>query len=241
MKSELRHKTFVLAVETLETLPGWQDLDAASRRTVQAETQQLGQSFDGFIRSRLAVGEHFTRIHAVLEPRRMFSRFCEAYNLNRSTANGFIASYANAKKSLPTEVLAVAAARGVNIMGSSSDSRPLGKYTDAVRKLPPPKTQDPQQIVDWLDELETIRKKAKKKAAEVEPDVDELLKDAYRYIVLRLDRVPSRRRRAWLNRLVGMSLAKIGVASSQSFDPEAAPEDFVPVIGRPRSAAEAAA
>jgi hypothetical protein len=226
-------------VAALETLPGWQELDAASKKTVHSETAQLGAAVDVMVRSRIAMGEHFTRIHGVLEPKRLWSKFCEVYNLNRSTINASVAAYTKVNKVLPVEVLRVAASRGVDMMGAGKDLRPLGKYTDAVKRLPPPKTADTTQIVKWLDDVETLRKKQKKRAAEVEPDANDLLKEAYRFLVIRLDKVPSRRRRAWLGQLVGMGMTKIGLSSPQTFEPEAPPQSFVAVVGRP--AGEAAA
>jgi len=235
MKTDTR-KTDLLPVGVLSTLPGWSDLDADEQRTIETETQQLGQAFDGLVRSRLAVGEHLTRIHVLLEPRRMFSQYCDYVGLQRSVAYNAITAYANATKTLPEPILRVAAARGVNMLGIH-EHRPLGKYTDAVKRLPPPKTQETAKIVEWLEEVEILRRKQKQKAAAVEPDPDDLLKEAYRFVILKIDRVPPRRRRAWLGKLVGMGLAKIGVAQPQSFEPEAAPEDFIPVVGRPRLAA----
>lgn len=236
MKTEKNEKSDLLPVGVLSTLPGWSDLDASTQKTVELETRQLEQSYDGLVRSRLAVGEHLTRIHGLLEPMRLFSRFCDLYGIPRSHAYNAITAYANAAKRLPEPVLRVVSARGVNMLGISED-RPLGKYSDAVKRLPPPNTQDTAKIVSWLEEVETLRRKQKQKLSLIEPDPEVLLKEAYRVVVSKLERVPGRRRRAWIGRLVGMSLTKIGVASSQSFEPEAPPEDFIAVVGRPRLAA----
>lgn len=229
-------KNDLLPVGVLSTLAGWSDLDADVQKVVETETQQLGQAFDGLVRSRLAVGEHLTRIHTILEPKRMFSQYCDLVRLRRSVAYNALTGYANATKSLPAPVLRVATTQGVNMLGISED-RPLGRYTEAVRKLPPPHTTDTAKIVEWLDQVEVIRRKQVQKQAQQEPDAEVLLKEAYRFVIGKIDRVPARRRRAWFERLVGMGLARIGVGQPQSFGPEAPPEEFIPVVGRPRLAA----
>lgn len=234
MKTE--RKQDLLPVSVLSTLPGWSDLDAGVRKTIETETQQVGQALDGLVRSRLAVGEHLTRIHEILEPRRMFSGFCDHVRLRRSVAYNAMLGYANAKTILPESVLRVAASRGVKMLGIH-ESRPLGVYTDAVKKFPPPNTHDTAKIVEWLDAVESLRRKQSQKLRAAEPDPDELLKEAYRFLANKIERVPGRKKRAWFGQLVGFGLVQLGISNATRFEPEAPPEDFRAVVGRPRLAA----
>lgn len=231
----------LVPVNMLSALQGWSTLTSREQALVEKETKALGEALIGYGRSRLAIGEHLTRVREVLEPKQLFSKYLAAYNLKRSTAYKHMTSYENASRSLPEPVLRVAMARNMNMLGDSPD-QPLGVYTDVTKRLPPPRTEDPKKIHEYLDTVEEARLKKKRNVRksrqmeEIEYDADVLLKECYRFIDSRLQKLPSRgrARRQWMDRLVGMMLTRIGVSGSHSFEAEGIPADFPAVVGRPR-------
>lgn len=235
--------TALAAISALSSLSGWERLESHDQKAVQAETKALAEALIGFGFSKLSVGEHLTKIREVLEPKRMFISFLRRFNFSQRTAYRYIQGYENARQRLPEPVLKAAMARGYNVIGHTDD-KPLGAYTDAIKRLPPPRTQDPAKISVYLDEVEEARRRSgqrrakREKQAETEMvyDSDVLLKECYRFIDSRFKRLPHTKkvRSAWVERLIGMVLTDLGSSTAQSFSPVAVPQDFRAVRGRPR-------
>lgn len=236
MKTDLKNLTAeFLPVTQLHSLNGWDELDASTRKSVETETKNLSEAIVTWGKSRLAIGEHLTKIQEKLEPQRMFGKFLDAFNLKRSTAYNYITGYKNASSVLSDNILQVVSSRGINMIGIR-ETQPLGVYTDAVKKIPPPTSSNMADINDWLKRVESVRKKSR--PAEI-VDTELMMKECYRYVATRLGKVPSkgRSRRAWLDRLVGMILTEVGISNGANFTPEGIPEEFRAVPGRPRLAA----
>jgi hypothetical protein len=128
-------------------------------------------------------------------------------------------------------------ARNMPLLGENDD-KPLGAYTNAVKRIPPTKSEDPAVIDQYLDSIEESRKRGdarSSKMAEVNEDTDVLLEQAYRFVSSRLKKIPNRGkgRRQWMDRLVGMLLTELGISGSQTFEPEGVPIEFIPKVGRP--------
>lgn len=228
----------------LKTLPGWENLERKDQIYVEKETLALGTTLAEYGQSRLAIGEKLTNIQDKL-PKGMFSKYLQAYHFKRSTAYKSIKSYRNSVQHMPEFVLREAMRRNMPILGESDD-RPLGVYTDYAKKLPPPASDDKAAINQYLDTLEAAKKRAdgrSRRKAEIEADADVLLKQSYRFVSSRLNKLPNRgrTRRAWVDQLVGMLLTKMGVSGGQTFEPEAVPDEFVAQVGRPRKDEEEAA
>jgi hypothetical protein len=226
----------LVPIEALTNLSGWDKLPASEQKEVQRETQALAHSILDVGHSRLAVGQHLTSLKAILEPKRMFSKYLKIYRLNRSTAYQHIAAYKNAKSTLPEAVLNVAMARGYNMLGNSED-RPLGVYTDAVKALPPPKTENVIEIETWLGKVEEKRKKIRPVSGRlaVAESPETLMKECYRFFAVRFNRLPAnhKTRMRWTENLIGMMLSQLGVSGSKTFGPSAVPDGFRAVRGRP--------
>lgn len=227
----------------LKTLPGWDALNKRDQALIEKETLDLSEAIMGLGRSKLAIGEHLMRVQEKLEPLRMFTRYLDAYNLKKSTAYNHITAFKNATQWLPKPVLDAAIVRNMSIIGIKED-KPLGIYTDAVKRIPPPATNDPKKIAEYLDSVEASQKRTdgrSKRMAEVEEDPEVLLKQAYRFVVSRLNKLPSRgkARRSFIEQLAGMMISELGVSSSLSFMPEAIPHGFRAEVGRPRIIAAA--
>jgi len=231
-----------VAVQTFNTLAWFEKLSQEEKNAVQAEGRALSQAMLQYGRSRLSIGEHLTKLQAILEPHNMFSRFLKTYHFNKRTAYRYIAGFNNAKAKLPEPILKAAMSRGVNLIGDN-EVKPLGIYTAAAAKLPPPSNPTEEQATTWLDQIEQVRRdtRAETNAADAglalitNQDPQTLLRESYRFVNLRYRRLPNnaKTRTAWVRSLVGMLLSDLGVASQQSFMPTAIPEDFKAVRGRP--------
>lgn len=222
----------------LKGIPGWENLDKKDQIMVEKETRGLSDAIMGFGRSKLAIGQHLAAVQEKLEPLRMFTKYLAAYNLKKSTAYNHITAYNNARTWLPAPVLEAAMLRNMSIIGVKED-KPLGIYTNAVKRIPPPNTNDPKKIADYLDSVQIAQQKAdgrSRKMEDVEVDHEVLLKSAYRFVISRVNKLPTRgkARRAFMDQLVGMLLSDIGVASDITFSPEAVPDGFRAEVGRPR-------
>lgn len=225
----------------LNTLPGWENLQRKDQIAVERATKTLEGVLMDYGRSRLAIGEQLSVIQEKLQSTNMFSKYLETFHFKRSTAYKAIKEYSNAVQWLPEPVLRRAMSRNMPMLGAEQE-RPLGVYTDPVKRLPPPDTEEPKVIDQWLDTIEQARIRAdsrSKKFIEVEADFEALLIQAYRFASLRINKLPkgSKIRRQFLDKLVGMLLAELGIASGQTFEPEAIPEGYRAEVGRPRKAA----
>ena len=212
-----------------EKLQGWEKLEPKEQTKVTVEIEALTKAANTYELSFLEIGEHLENIRKVLEPRRMFNAWlmswCQSRKrpIKRSWAYQLMSDFRGAKAALPAPILKAAMARGTKL-----DSR-------AIAALPAPNTKDPQKIKEYLDKLETTK-------IEVTKAPDRLLKECINFVGLRWEQLPpnNKTRTAWMHKFIGMALAKFGVASEQSFSPQAIPESFIAKRGRPRLVKRAA-
>lgn len=219
----------------------WKKLNQDEQAVVVNESRELSTAMLAYGTSKLRIGEHLTKLQSVLEPHNLFGRYLKSFHLSKRTAYRYIAGFNNAKARLPESVLQAAMVRGVNLIGDS-EVKPLGTYTSAVEKLPPPANATPVQVDTWLDQIEQVRKEERSSGAlatmPVPTDSGVLLKECYRFVSLRYKRLPNntRTRANWIKSLVGMILSDMGVQGQQSFAPQAVPEDYKAQRGRPVAA-----
>lgn len=234
-----------LVPETLfSSLSWWDKLSEDEKVTVHDEGIALAQALLVNGASRMAVGEHLTNLQGTLEPHNLFGRFLKVFKFSKRTAYRYISGYKNAKARLPEPILKAAMARGINMLGEN-DQKPLGVYTDAVKRLPPPQNANAVQANTWLDSVEEVRVKTRQEAADAvdsssftmpEPtDPQTAMKECYRFVVARYKKLPSgaKVRTNWVRGFVGMLLTELGVSAAQSFLPQAVPDDFRVQRGRP--------
>jgi hypothetical protein len=236
----------LVSPDAFNTLAWWEKLKQEEQTVVVHEGRLLAQAMLDHGKSRLAIGEHLEKLQAVLEPHNLFGKFLKNYHFSKRTAYRYIAGFKNAKARLPETVLKAAMARGVDIIGDT-ETKPLGKYTDAVAKLPVPKEATEIQANTYLNQLEQVRKETASSAGQmfsvpVPQDPQTLLKECYRFVSLRYKRLPTggKVRQRWVQSLVGMILADLGVSGQQTFVPQAAPESFQAQRGRPTLAVASA-
>lgn len=211
----------------LRTIPGWEDVNKKDQIAVEKETRNLNEAILGYGRSRLAIGRHLLAVQAKLEPLRMFNKYLIAYNFKKSTAYEHIKAFKEAEANWSPALIDAAMQRNMSL------------DVHAVKRIPPPATNDQEKIAEYLDLVARTQKRLdgrSKRMAEVEIDHEVLLKQAYRFVVSRVNKLPTRgkTRRAFMDQLVGMLLSDIGVASDITFSPEAVPDGFRAEVGRPR-------
>lgn len=240
--ARVEEKIVHTGVARLEQLAWFRRMDDDTKKAVEGETQQLSSAMLNAFRSKLAIGQHLAALQQLLEGN--FVKFLRNFNFNQATAYRYIAGYKNATAVLPKGIIDVAAAKGKNLLGDSED-RPLGIYTAAAKKLPPPRDPSPEDAAKWLDNVEIIRKQLKAQGKDkvepaeergVEADPDLLGKEHYRVFRSRWRMLPrnSRSRMNWLEQQVGMMLTEAGISHKMSFEPVAIPDDFRQGRGRPR-------
>ena len=227
----------------------WEELTLSEQSLLQVEGQGLAVALlvQGY--SRLAIGAHLVKAQAILEPHSLFGKFLKLFRFTPRTAYRYIQRYNNASANLPEAILRAAMARGVDLSGEH-ESQPLGRYTEAVKSLPPPSDPTPEQADRWIDQV-VEESRGRREAGGGSPrmvelpvaDPEEMLKEAYRFVVTRYRRLPinGRVRAKWINDLAGLMLSELGVGNPQSIKPIAIPEDYRAQRGRPREAAAAAA
>lgn len=233
-----------ITTATFTTLPWWEKLNAEEQTTVQAEGRLLAQSLLINGASRLAVGEHLTKLQGVLEPHNLFGRFLKNFHFSKRSAYRRITEFRNAKGALPEAILKAASVRGIAIAGET-EAKPLGVYTEAVKRLPVPTSADPVQANTWLDQIEQVRKDVRAETTDaagatgnafalpVPMDTNTAMKECFRMIENRFNRIPTRQKQAFIKGLNGMILTLAGIGNPQTIAPQAIPEDFHVHRGRP--------
>lgn len=196
--------------------------------------------------SGLALGAHLANIHEISKKFRTFDKCLRAIGIiSKKTARRYMEGYKNAS-ALPEGVLKAMMLRGITI--TPTPGKPLGKFTNAVRTISPPRSPDPERAVRYVAQLEEHVKEARSrqtkarakggKAAEAETatgDPGVLLEQAFRAGFTASNRLPNnvKTKRKFLESLVGMLMTHLGIQSAQNFSPEAIPESFIPKRGRP--------
>lgn len=244
MRGKKKEQALIPAA-ALTSLKWWKKLSDIEQKEVLSEGQQLAVAMIQHGQSRIAIGQHLARLQEILTPHGLFGRFLRTLHFSERTAKRYVASFKNAKLALPDNVLKLALARGVNIMGES-DEKPFGQYTEAVKQLPPPQNANEQQAGAWLTAIENQRKQQRSQTATeasggeilgvlVPQDPQTLLKECFRFFVLRYNRLPHNMntRRKFVRTLVGMELSVAGETAG-TFNPVAVPSDFTVGRGRPK-------
>jgi hypothetical protein len=222
------------------------------------EKEQLWEDIKGFQAARiahvqggLAMGHFIKSIYDRCENYSgAFRRLLTGFRFSERTAYRYMATFNNVSEKFSNPyILKAAIVRGLPIL-SYDEKRPLGKYTEAVRLLPPPRAiSDEKEANRYLDQLEQTQKERQRKIAEgrvkpresetteeIQRDPEFLLKVSYRGIKNALRQMPARKRQPWLDRLFGYVLAHQGISNPMTIEPQAVPEEFNQGPGRPTGA-----
>jgi len=239
----------------LKTLPKWEDIARKDQVVIERATKNLGEALADYGRSKLAIGEYLAEVQEKLEPLRIFQAYLRAFHFKKSAAYNHITAFRNASRNLPEPVLRRAMSRNMSIVGISED-KPLGKYTNAFRRLPPPNTDDVEKIDQYLGTIEEMALKSDARSKKSEKytrgkvkNQELLVKMGYKALKRFVDQVETTgnvrqdraRQISYIEDVVGMVLTKLGVASPKTIEPQAVPEEFQIGPGRPRKTEEEAA
>lgn len=211
-----------------KTFQGLSKLEPNEQDKVRQEDRLLANSMKTEAVSKLSIGEHLTNLRKILEPKHIFVAFLKQWSseyalpMSRATAYRYMDMYDTAYSALPGPILERAIQKGTK-MGA-----------EILAFHPPPQTEDPTEIEKYLDGLKQNR-------VEVVPGPDLLLRECVNFVGTRWAKLPGDHtsRTAFMQSLVGMLMAKFGVASEQTFHPMAIPESFRAQRGRPRLVAAA--
>ncbi len=207
-----------------ETFQGWSKLEPNEQETIRTESNLLMEARHLEAKSKLAQGEHLTKLRDILEPKRMFLAFLlEVFDMSRATAYRYIDLYSTAQVHLPAPVLEMAIQKGTRITPKLLEENPA------------PVTTDRGKIIEYLTSLKTVR------AEPADKSVDDILKECVNFIGTRFQQLPqnTKTRSNFIRSLVGMLLNKFGIATESTFTPIAIPESFRASRGRPRQQAVA--
>ena len=239
----------IASTNSLQSLSFWSQLTPAKQARLTEEVTQLTGARIAHTSSGLAMGKHLTNIYETCEPYSgAFRKICTSFKFVERTAYRYMQTYNNAKQAFPEAVLQAALARGLNVL-SYSPEQPLGKYTDIVKRLPPPRHADENAAHEYVEKLEQAYKAEKREKAasgekeekvQVVTDPEALLRQNFRGIKNALSHLSGRQREKWFCKLVGMAMTQAGFQSARSFEPEGVPDDFRQGPGRPRLEAQVA-
>lgn len=238
--------------QAIQQLSFWGRLKEKEQTALVEEARQLAAAAMVNGASELAIGERLSNSFNILRPYRgAYGELCKRFKFTERTARRYREGYENARANVPEGLLKGAMARGMRLLGYS-EAQPLGVYTEAFRKYPPPKSlesadADPKIVDQYLTGLDQTRMdikrakaRAKKEGKEVETEASQRkdykteLTFSYRRARNALSHIPARRKRDFLDTLVGYLLTEIGVGSKTSFSPEAIPEKVRRERGAPR-------
>jgi hypothetical protein len=208
-----------------ETMPGWGSLEPNEQDKLTTEMQALDKATTNYEMSNLEIGEHLDRIQSIMAPKRQFNKWLTWWLKNRKKAKSrawayqALKEYQDVRNSTPKQVLDLAKQRGTKL------------NVAVLAHNPPPKTTDRSAIVHYLDSIKPER-------VEVVKGPDQLLKECLNFVGTRWAQLPNNQktRTAFMRSLMGMLLAKFGVASEISFAPMAIPDAFKIQRGRPKAA-----
>lgn len=205
----------------LSTLEGWDKLEPSEQSTVEMKTDATRQRLKLERESRLAIGRDLSEIREILKPKGLWLAFLEvAFGWSERTAYRYIEGFDMASTNVPQPVLQIAIERGSRSIANKA----------LIKKMPPPKTTDPKLIGEYLDELD----KTKLPSIVDEPTLDERIKLCLHFVGNHYEKIHEKKQKtAFMRSLLGMELAKFGIASELSIAPIAIPEDYRIARGRP--------
>lgn len=229
----------ILTEDSIQTeMPEWGDFDEEDRRFLRDKMLNVAASRMRMGASRLEMGENLLAIRDFLTKKgsRSFTKLVKGLNFySRATAYAYIENYQNAVKHNTLPVVRGMMAMGLDIL--STEAKPLGKYTEASKRLIAPKTENGAAVRAYLDDLIRAHRRIEARTISREPEVDyeELTAKAYKSLVSTLRKVKGTKRKlSVLDRAVGMALSELGT-TSRTFTAEKPPEEMeLKQVGRPR-------
>lgn len=215
-------------VSLLENLPGWGELKENARDEVKNETIAAYEDRKTERESRLSLGKRLSHVRSILEPVGGWVSWChDVFNMSVATAYRYIKNFQIVSNKVPKPVLTVALQLGYELPAKKIESSR------------PPKSQNQQEIVRYL---ERINSSTKSKVVVIEHNPDDVLKVLLNEFILGFNKLPKipRTRTTAFTRLVGMMMTQTGFTKPMSFEPVAIPDRMRVHRGRPTTKRQAA-
>lgn len=214
---EVESKLLPVKVERGITMLDIAALDQRTRERVEKLEAELQAGAENVGTGVLAMGRALMRIQALLEPRGLFTAYLNHLLwLSPATAYRYIFAYKQTRDKLPEMVVTRAAASGMPLFGYRQD-RPFGRYTEAVKKLPPPKEEDEGKVDRWLSQLrESVKGQPGLQRAEEGVPKAEITAAAVEYLAKAYGKI---RRKPliveWMKEMAEMVEAKVAARSEE--------------------------
>lgn len=210
----------------LRTISGWEQLKAADENTVLVRTEATANALKSEGQSRLEAGKNLLEVREILLPLKIWVSYLRtAFHMSERTGYRYIQEYEDTAKTFQSapKVLDIAMARGYKAV-----ARP-----ELVRRNPPPKTEDMQKIVQYLDTLEESPPEPRSNGNGDSFSLEDRLKICFRMVASHYDKLLGKRDRTTFARtLLSLELTKFGMGSAD-VRPAAVPEEYTS-RGRPR-------
>lgn len=212
----------------LEKIDGWDTLEQREVEIVVNATQLAREARRQERQSKMQFGKQLQIVREILEPRRLWMAYLKAaFHMSAATGYRYIKYYEVTEQKLPKQVLTVALNMGYDI--------PIS----VLETTRPPKTDDHETIVRYLERVTLIRPRA----TSIERSTDDIVKEWLHAVVLGWPKLPPnpRTRANVIRNYIGMLMTQFGIGNEQTFAPVAIPDNFRVIRGRPRLDRDAAA
>lgn len=201
------------------------------KKEVVSLTNQLQKDMIEFGASGLKIGNTLSKLELLLKPRGVWTAYLNSLpGFNIASAYRFIRGFRNAENRYTKPILNLVLSSGMDMLGD--DKKPYGKYTDVVKKLPPPKvtgddSKDIAQAQDWLTRVDANYKASRKKGAVKLPDSETLQKEAFSAVLKRYGKVPENKQLQWIRDLFAYVLGNMQMVQDFVVEPKTPPASFV--------------
>lgn len=190
-----------------------QGVDAAAREKVIEETREFYRARATGAMSYLAMGDHLSRIRAVLEPLELWKRYCHSLpNMGIATAYRMIWAWENSQRALPAATARVAARDGYRLIANRKDGSFAPGYDRAVeavqRDLGPAPAEDERKAGEWLQAVVTKKRELSRKLTVTihMVNVEEQEKRIVKSVMRVIHRLPEDKRGTFVQQVIGMLL-----------------------------------
>lgn len=221
----------IVTAADLQTISGWDKLETADRSTVLVKTQAIANALKAEGQSRLEVGKNLAEAREILLPLKIWVGYLRtAFHMSERTGYRYIQEYEDKAKVVPSNVLDISMARGYKTISKTSGP----DLVELVKRNPPPRTEDPKRIVQYLDTLEESPPIPRARNVVMDAySFDDRLKICFRIVASHYDKLVGKREKDRFARtLIGMELTKFGI-TADGLRSATVPEGFT-ARGRPR-------
>lgn len=228
-----------IAQDKLSGLAFWEDLDTSERNELQTSVLDVNTELAGQFKSIFRTGKIISRIYDITNPHGGFRRTVDQMwgeVLPISTAYRWMNIYKQVRDQVSESVVDVAVASGIQLV-SGNEKRPFGKYTNFVKRLPPPTEGGVRAAKEWVETLKEQKDRLRSRGPQtidLETDRSTLTKETYLYVRARAARLKGRDKSRYLEDLAGYFLRMAGIGSAKLISPTAPPEEWESIRrGRP--------